>query len=152
MTAKELFPYWDDARDLLIQAVERLDDDHLDWRPPELPRSIRDILWHLAETESQWQSILGGRGESQEQQSAPPMDDALPLHEILHTMEDIHRRTQRILEEMSADDVLATRVRMGTGPEFTYHWAMAQIYEHEIHHRGQIFLLMRMQGLEPPEL
>jgi len=37
-------------------------------------------------------------------------------------------------------------------PYATMNWIIYHVMEQEIHHRGQIFMLMRLQGLTPPEL
>ena len=148
-----MFPYWRDLRETILEAVRGLTEEQLDWRPPGVKRSIRDILIHIAGAERGW--ILGaaaGREERFEDAEAGFRD---PIDEILAELERVHSETERLLDEISVNDLIIRRCRLRhrqDSPEFSLRWVFYHVIEHEAHHRGQIFMTMRMQGLTPPEV
>jgi uncharacterized damage-inducible protein DinB len=38
------------------------------------------------------------------------------------------------------------------GAEVTLRWVIWHVLEHEIHHRGEIYLMLGMMGLEAPDV
>jgi uncharacterized damage-inducible protein DinB len=45
-------------------------------------------------------------------------------------------------------------VQPSDGPErrYTLHWILDHVQEHEIHHRAQLNLYLRLMGIEPPSI
>jgi uncharacterized damage-inducible protein DinB len=79
----------------------------------------------------------------------PP--EAAALHALLEAW---HLPTQRWLAREPADLGRSITRRMIDGIERTYtvHWILDHVQEHEIHHRAQLNLYLRMLGIEPPSI
>lgn len=150
MTAYDCFRYWDtDLRPPLVAALQACTDRQLRWKAAGYHSSILDLATHTCGTEWIWihRNLL--RREEWSQRWEPGFTGLEPLlgyWERLHTATTCWLRSL-LLEELARpyplpyDDL----------PEATLHWVVYHVMEHEAHHRGQVFALMRMQGLIPPE-
>jgi uncharacterized damage-inducible protein DinB len=162
-TIRSYFPHWDSQiRPFLIRAVKALPADRFDWKPRPEMFTAQQIIVHIAETERGWihNAVDGG---TYEEWVVPAEDPAqgwvaireAPDHEaLLALIEEWHRPTQRWLERPVAE---LDRVYVNTHPDFgerryTLHWALDRVQEHEIHHRAQLNLYLRLMGVEPPSI
>ncbi|MGE5674577.1 MAG: DinB family protein [Mycobacterium leprae] len=153
MRAADFFPFRHEARAGLLQAVRSLPPEHLEWKPAGGIRTCADWLRHLGQMEDWWiQSVVQGR----------PDFRPLPRHalgerrEMLAYLDFTRGQTEALLQEWPAAMLGETRRVPGpfrggpTGPDVTLHWIMHNIFTHEVHHRGQIYLYLRLMGIEPP--
>jgi uncharacterized damage-inducible protein DinB len=69
-------------------------------------------------------------------------------------LEEYHRHTQRLfgLPASELEKKTSRTRRDGTTEEYTLHWILAHTEEHEIHHRAQLNLYLRMLGITPPSV
>lgn len=44
------------------------------------------------------------------------------------------------------------RSSQGTERRATLHWILDRVQEHEIHHRAQLNVYLRLMGIEPPSI
>jgi uncharacterized damage-inducible protein DinB len=162
-TIRAYYPYWDlQYRPYLLEAVTRFPAAQLDYKPqPEL-MTARQIILHIAETEHGWihAAIDGGR----EEEWIVPADDQAdgwrtvvdtPDHAALRALlERWHEPTKRWLDR-PADElgrVIHRRFKDGLELSYTVHWILDHVQEHEIHHRAQLNLYLRLLGIEPPSI
>ena len=77
--------------------------------------------------------------------------DRAALHRLLA---EAHATTQarfdRSAEELGR--VLVRKFPDGVERTYTVHWILDHVQEHEIHHRSQLNLYLRMLGIEPPSI
>ena len=122
-----------------------------DWVPEGGRRSINDTLRHIAYVEHyiidklvldrEPKTILAGSVFPAEQY--PTFDDCLRL---LHEVRDATKIAFRhLIPARLKEEVPAFR---RTLPIERLLWSIVQ---EEAHHRGQIYILLRMQGIAPPE-
>ena len=50
------------------------------------------------------------------------------------------------------DAALAQVCSLPWGPQVTMAWAVWHVIEHEIHHRGEVYLMLGMMGIEAPDV
>jgi uncharacterized damage-inducible protein DinB len=157
------YPYWDSYfRPGLIEAVERLPTDQFDFKPrPEMMTARQHIL-HIAEAELRWVSHIVD-GEPPIDYTREAVDPAqgwvdaydAPDHNALRfALEEAHRHTQRWFGFPVAelDRVIVWQRPDGVERRFTLHWVLAHVQEHELHHRGQLCVYLRLLGITPPEV
>ena len=122
-----------------------------DWIPSDARRSINDTLRHIAYVESyiidklimdrEPKTILPGSVFPREEY--PAFDDCLRL---LH---DVHDGTKIAFRHLTPADLKREIPAFRrTLPIERLLWSIVQ---EEAHHRGQVYLLLRMQGIAPPE-
>lgn len=152
MLAFDVYRHWEtDLRPITISALRKLTPEQLHWKAPGTSRSIWDLAVHMADCEWIWiyRNVLkkvpwGTKWDPNQFES---------LDDLVAFWSNIHRATLEWLQDNPVTE-LRTRYAMPY-PDFpaaTMNWLVYHVMEHEIHHRGQIFLLMRMQGVNPPEI
>ena len=126
MLAADLFPFRHQLRAGTLAAVQPLPEEHWDWKPQGGVHSIKAWLWHVAEVEDR---LLG-----REPRRRPPRTGR---ERVLEYLAETRAATERLLQAAPVDDLAV------------YETAR-RIFEHETHHRAQIYLYVRLMGLQPP--
>jgi len=143
MDLKSMFPYWGDVFSSLEDAIQRLDERKADYRCSENTRSIREILIHVIDVFNRdiAEFVLEGKGEKAGQKK---------LDKMLKMIQSQRRVLEDLLVRTTVDFMSETKEFMGS-PR-TYGDALWNVLMEQIHHRGQIFMLMSSAGVKPPEL
>ena len=105
MKLDELYPYWGDAHDELLDAVALLTEGQIDARPHPGAKNIRDILLDLVTVERFWITHLVA-GNAYERPAADRCRDAASLVEALTAARQV---TARVLEPFSREGIRAVR-------------------------------------------
>jgi uncharacterized damage-inducible protein DinB len=163
MEIGDLYPYWARERDALVAGVrailEKLKAERspeevaavFDWIPPGGRRSINDLFRHIAYVEyyiidklicdRDPKTILTGSVFAAS--DYPTVDDCIRL------VHDVHDGTKIAYSKLKRDDLRREIPAFRrTLPIERLLWSIVQ---EEAHHRGQIYMLLRMQGIDPPE-
>lgn len=131
------------------RVVDCIPPERIEWRHREGKFSLGDLIRHLAALE-RWMFAENIRGRP----------SCYPGHgreladghaEVLAYFDEMHRQTLEILRGLSDDD-LERRCRTPGGAELAvWKWLRAMV-EHEVHHRGQIYLMLGMLDVPTPPL
>lgn len=152
MLAFDVYRHWEtDLRPFTCSALRKMTPEQLRWKPEGWDRSSWDLAVHMADCEWHWIYRNALRKEPWEKRWDP--EQFKDLAELLAFWTKIHRTTVQWLEDSPLTEL--RRKYSMPYPDFpaaTMNWLVYHVMEHEIHHRGQIFMLMRMQGVEPPEI
>jgi uncharacterized damage-inducible protein DinB len=137
--AADLFPFLPELRAGTLAAVQNLPDEHWDWKPRGGVHSVRTWLWHIAQVENhQLQTAVLGRPGHEPRRQPPRVErDA-----VLGFLAESRAATLDYLSRTPALELLEDRRAYD---------ALCRAFQHEAHHRGQIFLHLRMMGLQPPK-
>ena len=162
-TIRSFYPYWDaQYRPYLLLALDALPADRFDFKPrPEMLTAHQTIV-HIAEAERAWvhNVVGGGRYEEWVVEHEDPAQgwktviDA-PDHAALRALlEEWHRPTQRWFDRPASELARVIPYQPREGPErrYTLHWILDHVQEHEIHHRAQLNLYLRLMGITPPSI
>jgi len=162
-TIRSYYPFWDARyRPFLLAALAALPRDKFDYKPSPEMFTASQILVHIAETERFWiQAIVEGGGY--EDWVVPAKDPKegwvtaldVPDHKALERLlEESHRSPQKYLDRPVAElsRVYSWRAPNGDERRFTLHFVLDHLQEHEIHHRAQLNLYLRLMGVEPPSI
>jgi uncharacterized damage-inducible protein DinB len=143
MSLKNMFPYWGEVFGTFEEAIRRLDESVADHRCSDNTRSIRDILAHIIEIFNRdiTEFVLGGIHES---------NSVIKLDRMLKTIQSQKRILEDLLVHRTVDFMFETKEFMGS-PR-TYGDALWNVLMEQLHHRGQVFLLMSSAGAKPPEV
>lgn len=161
---------FEDVRKVLLKGVEHLTKEQL-FAPPkpgEFP--IGAYLMHFAECDLGWLEVLSeGTVEISndikkrsyynswydawgEDQGEPPTE-APEKQTCFDTIAETRKMVLDYINSMTDDDLdkVITRKRGDREQSFSKKWIIYHLIEHEAHHRGQMFMLIRMAGWKKKE-
>jgi uncharacterized damage-inducible protein DinB len=162
-TIRSFYPFWDvQYRPFLLKAVEAFPASGLDFKPRPEMLTARQMIVHIAEAEYSWTHNIM-EGEPYQEWVVPHSDPAqgwdlaieAPDHAgLLELLAKYHEHTQRWLERPAAEISREIRYEPVDGPKRRYslHWILDHVQEHEIHHRAQLNMYLRLMGIEPPSI
>jgi len=163
MLISDLYPYWKRERDMLFDGLTRIVDELRKTRSPDqveqvfkwIPgggvRSIGTTLRHIAYVEYYIieKLILDGTPKDVLPGSVFPEQDYPHYDDIIKLLHEVHDGTIAAYEKLTPEDLKKEipAFRKVLGVERLL-WSIVQ---EEAHHRGQIYMMLRMQGIAPPE-
>lgn len=143
---EDLIKYATNVHARTYEAVERLRDEDVDWRPAPGEFSVGELVTHIANTRLM---NLGGiqTGEIHYRgHVVKPGTDALALRRLI-------LRTGKKVVAGLVDADLEKYIPQTIGEPFpAWRRVMGGLIEHETHHRSQLCEYLRQLGLEPPPL
>jgi len=162
-TIRSFYPYWDaQYRPYLLMAVEALPRQHFDFKPRADMLTAHQTIVHIAEAERGWMHAVVDGGPDEEWVSEHPdpaqgwrtVIDAPDHAALLRLLDEWHRPTQRWFDRpvLELGRVVTRKLPNGTERQYTLHWILDHVQEHEIHHRAQLNLYLRILGITPPSI
>jgi len=141
--------YFEKVRERTLRVARCIPAERLDWAYREGKFTLGDILRHIAAIErfmyaenAQFKpSRYAGHGKEL-------ADGMLPVMEFLTAR---HTESMQIFRNVTSDDLNKKCVTPGGVSITLWKWLRAMA-EHEIHHRGQIYLYLAMLDLPTPPL
>lgn len=145
MKPRDLFAHWDQVRKDLVKTIQQFSEEELKWVPFEGSWAVGQIMLHIADCEDNW---LHGvvRGEF-EPWIFYPLADYPTRKAILEVLERAHQRTNAFLDGLATSD-LGRVYTIPDGAQFSLYWILWHVLEHEIHHRGELSLILGLLGRE----
>ena len=146
----------DRVREVTVRTARLVPDVLWPESPAAGMMTVAELLGHVLDTERGIASGVGGgpwNFEPAREGSSPPVGGSL-----FHPAEDFARRSAEVRVETAA--VLRRLGETGLWAEvvapFGYRgpalFLVDSIRENEVHHRGQVFIVLRKHGLKPPWL
>jgi uncharacterized damage-inducible protein DinB len=148
MNAAEWFAHWQTVRRGLFQALDRLGDEDLEFVPREGLWSLGHVARHIAEAEEGWFRYA----ITQELEEWPEFldEDTPSVESVKGLLAEVHDRTEAYLQTIDAAE-LEQIIAVPWGSQISLRWIIWHVLEHEISHRGEIYLMLGLMGLEAPE-
>ncbi|MFN2183349.1 MAG: DinB family protein [Anaerolineae bacterium] len=149
MNAAVLFSHWDTVREGLYEALDQLTDDQLAFVPREGLWSLGTVALHIATAEEGWfrYVVTGELDEWPEVNES----DYPTVSSIKALLREVHDQTMAYLEALDVAD-LDRVVDTFWGARLTLRWIIWHVLEHEISHRGEIYLMLGLMGMEAPDV
>jgi uncharacterized damage-inducible protein DinB len=146
---KAFLTYFESIRGRTTRVIECIPREQFEWRPQEGMFSFADLVRHIAATE-RWMfgenaRCLPSRYPGHGDFLASGYDDVIAYYKRMHA------ETVEILQSLTAEDLAKRTVTPGGGEIAVWKWLRAMI-EHEVHHRGQIYLMLRQINVPTPPL
>ncbi len=149
MILADLFSHWETIRSEMIDGVSALTQEQLDWIPTGWKNSIADLLRHISEAELWWLGNVVLKENNYRDLTATLAPD---LKAIIKELEISHNYVLDVLKSKTFDNFKEIFQIPGSEKKQSFQWILWHTIEHEMRHRGQIFMLMRMQGITPPNV
>ncbi len=159
VTLKQVYAGWDVYNGYLIKAVAPLTPEQLQLRPAANLRNVYAIVTHIIGARARWFSqLLGEGGETmaelgvwdrpgQPERNAAALE--IGLEKSWGVIADcLSRWTIANLADTFPND----RPDPGEPEMFTRQWVIWHLIEHDLHHGGEAFYTLGMNGLPTPDL
>jgi uncharacterized damage-inducible protein DinB len=142
----ELAAYFDRIRARTMRVVACVPPDRIDWTFREGKFSFGDVMRHLAASERWMFAENAALRPSRYPGHGPELADGYEA--IVAYMQRMHDESMAIFANADLDALCSTpagaQMRVGK-------W-MRSMIEHEVHHRGQLYLYCSMLGIPTPPI
>lgn len=141
--------YFERVRQRTLKVIECVPPDKIDWAYKEGKFSFADIIRHLATIERYMYAenvqLRPSRYPGHGKQLADGYDNVLAF------FNDLHRESLDIFQRLSDEDLKKKCMTPGGASITVWKWLRAMV-EHEIHHRGQLYLYLGMIDVPAPPI
>lgn len=138
---------WEKEAESTLRIFSALTDDSLNQRVTEEDRTLGRIAWHVATTIPEMMSKTGIVFEGF-QEDAPVPNSA---EKIVNYYREVSKVMEAGIKDQWNDQTLLDERDM-YGEAWTIGMTLSVLVDHQIHHRGQMTVLMRQAGLRVPGL
>ena len=145
----DLIPWFERVRERTMRVVACIPPDRVDWTYKEGKFTFGDLMRHLASIE-RWMFAENAQRKAS-RYPGHGKELAGGYDEIVAFMRDMHAQSMEIFRALSDEDMKAKCVTPG-GAELRVGKWLRSMVEHEVHHRGQIYLYLSILGVETPPL
>jgi uncharacterized damage-inducible protein DinB len=146
MKPDKLFSHWRWIRKGLIDVIEKFQDSDLSYSPYPEGWVVGQIMVHIANAEEGWFRYVV-TNEIEEWPTHLQFENYPARSEILKVLESVHSATEEYLETLSEED-LTKEIHTPWGESIPLGWIIWHVIEHEIHHRGELSLILGFLGKE----
>jgi uncharacterized damage-inducible protein DinB len=160
---------WDGYHRSIVGAVAPLNREQLAWRPADHLRSVGELVRHIALGRITWflrmdppgGQELSGRIDAWDEDphgNRYVIEDAVTgagqAEELAEWLEASWRMIDLTLKSWTVDDLKLTYRHTWRGDTYAIsrQWTIWRIMAHDIHHGGELALMLGMQGIENFEL
>ena len=148
-TIEPFLIYWKRVRGRTVRVASCIPPEQVEWRPGEGRFSFGDLLRHLgaierymfAENAFGRPSRYPGHGKELAEGSEA----------VMAFMTRMHSEAVKLLGQLEPENLQARCMTPGGASIPVWKWLRAMV-EHEVHHRGQIYLMLGSIDLETPPL
>lgn len=141
--------YFGRVRERTRRVAACIPPQQLEWRPREGAFSFGDLLRHLAAIE-RWMFAENVSGRPSRYPGHGP-ELAEGYEAVMAYLDRMHGEAMEIFAGMAPEALLARCTTPGGASMPAWKW-MRSMVEHEIHHRGQIYLMLSLLGVSTPPL
>jgi uncharacterized damage-inducible protein DinB len=148
-TVQPFLQYFGNVRGRTMRVARCVPGDKVDWSYAHGKFTVGDLLRHIAVAERYlFAENIQGRAS---RYISHGKELAESLEDILALMDCLHAESMTIFGQLTDDD-LQTKRRNVVGIEMTVWKWLRAMTEHEIHHRGQLYLYLGILGVPTPPL
>jgi uncharacterized damage-inducible protein DinB len=138
--------HWQAVRRGLDETVAKLGDADLDFRPFPAAWTIRQLLLHIAQEET-GERDYGIRQILSDFPSDFHPEDFPTVDSIQALLAAAHSPSMQLLDTLTSLELRKT-ITTPWGPSYSLLEMIGHLIEHEIHHRGELSLILGLLGRE----
>jgi uncharacterized damage-inducible protein DinB len=146
MKPVEFFSHWAQVRGSLVRIIDSFDDSELAMEPFEGSWPAGRIMLHIAEAEDGWLRYIVS-GELDAWPERYTLVNYPDKQSIQFVLDQVHAWTDSFIAGLIEAD-LARTIKTPRGDKFSLMWVIWHVIEHEIHHRGELSLILGTLGRE----
>ncbi|MDR2560791.1 MAG: DinB family protein [Holophagales bacterium] len=148
---EDFIQVWQAEADNTVKVFEAIPDKHSEQSIADGHRSLKRLAWHLVESLIEMPGHFGIQIDGHEMvKNNAICDPPATMSEIKSAYEKANASFLTGLKNWT-DDTLSQEVDM-YGQKWTKGQSLFVLMTHQIHHRGEMFVLIRQAGLVPPNI
>jgi uncharacterized damage-inducible protein DinB len=151
MNSIQVYNFWPDVRNGLYAALDKLSDDQLGFIPHPGLWSLGETVCHIAGCEESWFRCYVTHELAGWEEADYHFKDYPTVASLKRLLKEVHERTDAWMNNIE-DTELDNEILLPWGAKAPLRWIIWHVLEHEIHHRGEIFLMLGLQGMEAPDV
>lgn len=141
--------YFDKVHGRTLRVVRCIPPDKVEWAYREGKFTLGDLARHIAAINRNMFAENVQGNPSRYQGCGRELADG--YDNVVKYVEQMHRESVDIFSRLTESDLSRKCETVGGTAITTWKWLRSMV-EHEIHHRGQIYLYLAMLGVETPPL
>ena len=145
MQLNQLFSHWDQIHRDTLATLDKFSQAELSHVAYEGGMSVGQIALHMADTEEGWFRLI-----ATPERTAWPSEYTLEIYSTKETirnlLSEVHTKTMNYLGTLTLEDL--ERVIPSSWGDFSLRFIIWHVLEHEIHHRGELSLILGTLGRE----
>ena len=160
---------WNGYQTSLVNAISPLTREQLTWKPAPNLRSVGDLARHISLGRVTWFARMDAPGsadlvkrielwEADSDGNKDIVEDAIAItedaHELVHWLELTWQMINETISTWKVSDLEQTYQHTWNGKTYSVsrQWTLWRILSHDIHHGGELSLMLGLQGIEAFEL
>lgn len=164
-----VFEGWEGHQSSLVSAIQPLTPHQLSWRAAENLNSVGELARHISLGRLNWFVRMGAPGSAELAESIHAWEEdrdgnqhivenavvgADLAGDLVQWLESTWQMVEKTLKSWDVSDLAKTYryTFWGTDYNVSRQWTIWRILTHDVHHGGQISLMLGMQGIEHLEL
>jgi uncharacterized damage-inducible protein DinB len=154
----KVFDGWEGYNTSIMHSLQPLIQAQLDWRPAEKLRSVGELTSHIALGRLGWFIRLQAPGSAELFQEAMDLGwesaIASKKDEIIRWLDATWRMIGYSLSQWTLSDLWRTFEQEYQGVKYkvSYQWVIWRVLAHDMHHGGELAVMLGMQDIAIPEL
>jgi uncharacterized damage-inducible protein DinB len=148
-TIDSFLSYFDGIRSRTMRVADCIPRERLEWTHREGAFTLGDLLRHLAATERYMFAENAQGRPSRYPGHGRELADGYDA--VFAFVRRLHAESMEILAGLTPDQLAAKCTTPAGTPITVWKWLRAMV-EHEVHHRGQLYLMLGVLGIPTPPL
>jgi uncharacterized damage-inducible protein DinB len=149
LTIAPFLNYFERVRERTQRVIKCIPADKIDWTYKEGKFTFGDLIRHLAVIERYMYAENVRLRPSRYPGHGKELADG--FEDVLEFFNRMHDESVAIFRELTDDDLKKKCITPGGAPITVWKWLRAMV-EHEIHHRGQLYLYLGMLEITTPPI
>ncbi len=145
-----LLSNWHRIRSKLIETIDCFQDVDLSYSPGEGLWTVQELMIHIAH-EEKGEVGFGIMGQYQEWPPEYTSSDCETIEAIKVLLTEVHAHTLDYLNTL-ADADLGRTITTPWNEEYLLGDMIGHVMEHEVHHRGELSLILGLLGRNAPDV
>ena len=157
-TLSVFYQGWHNYQQLLTKVIAPLPPELLTLRASPQQRSLGEILLHMIGARARWfHEVMGVGGKELAEIGTWDLEEEpkRSATELVYGLETTWRVMQEALAGWTPEDMQYSHAytdESGKSETFTRQWMIWHLIEHDLHHGGEVSLILGMHGLQAPDL
>jgi uncharacterized damage-inducible protein DinB len=146
---ESFLPYFETIRERTLRVLRAVPPEKLEWRHASDVFSCGDLARHIAAVE-RFTFAENALGRPSRYRGCGP-EFAEGRDNVIAFMERMHRETVEMLRTLTPDDLAGKGISVQGAPITAWKLLRAMV-EHEVHHRGEMYIYLALLGVPRPPL